>query len=57
MAKLVTKVATAKAKEPKREAVSPNVAGAGFRKTYSPSELTEIQDKRREMRSRLFAAG
>jgi hypothetical protein len=57
MAKLVKKAATAEAKKPQREVLSHNVAGAGFRKTYSAAELTEIKTKRQEMRSRLFAAG
>ena len=47
----------AQAKKPKAEAVSRNVSGTGFRKTFTASELSDIKAKRREMRERLFAAG
>ena len=57
MAKIVKKAEAADAKQAKAELASRNVAGAGFRKTFTASELNEIQTKRREMRSRLYAAG
>lgn len=57
MAKNVKKAVAADAKKPKGAAASVNVSGTGFKKTYSQSQLQEIQTKRREMRSRLFAAG
>jgi hypothetical protein len=57
MAKIVKKAQAPDAQKPKAEAASRNVAGAGFRKTYTATELSDIQTKRREMRERLFAAG
>lgn len=57
MAKNVKKAVAADAKKPKGASASVNVAGTDFRKTYSPAEVQTIQTKRREMRSRLFAAG
>jgi hypothetical protein len=57
MAKIVKKAQAPDAQKPKAEAASRHVAGAGFRKTYTATELSDIQTKRREMRERLFAAG
>lgn len=57
MAKIVKKAEAAEARKAKAEPTARNVAGAGFRKTFTATELTEIQIKRREMRSRLYAAG
>lgn len=57
MAKIVKKAEAAEARKAKAEPSSRNVAGAGFRKTFTATELTEIQTKRREMRSRLYATG
>lgn len=57
MAKSVKKAVAASANKPKSAAVSRDGVSTGFRKTFSATELREIQDKRREMRSRLFAAG
>lgn len=57
MPKNVKKAVEADAKKPKAAAASGNAAGAGFRKTYSQTELQNIEIKRREMRTRLHAAG
>lgn len=57
MAKIVKKSDAADATKAKAEPGSRNVAGSGFRKMFTASELTEIQTKRQEMRSRLYAAG
>ena len=56
MAKIVRKAAGADSDKPK-PASSRNASGAGFSKTFSPAELKEIENKRREMRQRLYAAG
>lgn len=39
------------------EAPSTNVAGIGFKKTFTADEWREIRTKRREMHKRLFAVG
>lgn len=57
MAKPVKKTGNSHARSAKAEPTLHNVSGTGFRKTFTASELTEIQTKRREMRSRLYAAG
>jgi hypothetical protein len=57
MAKIVKKAEATDSRKPKAEPNSRNVAGAGFRKKFTATELTEIQTKRREMRDRLYAAG
>ena len=56
MAKIVRKASGAENGKSK-PANSRNVAGAGFSKTFSAAELKEIEEKRRKMRLRLYAAG
>jgi hypothetical protein len=46
-----------KAARGKPPAPPAKAAGAGFRKTFSDDQLRDIEDKRRAMRERLYAAG
>ena len=57
MAKIVKKMGKVKTETPTVEPASRAVSGIGFRKAFSPKELTKIETKRREMRERLFASG
>ncbi len=41
----------------KSQPTSANVAGVGFKKDFSVKEWQDINEKRREMHKRLFAAG
>jgi|GEM_PF-6399714 len=57
MARSVKKSVGKKAVTLQAQAMPQNVAGVGFKKKFTATELKKIKTKRSEMKKRLFAVG